>query len=975
MKNPLETPCSRLVSQCLVQILSHKESTIIELTEKVKSNKIFSEKCTNIEEVLSSGTSKKRKLDIEWSWITVIQQINNQKDNCLRITWSLVVNQLLKNCFAQIPECILLAIIEYAVYRIESVNTDLKPTSDRKSIHSLIQAESTPIQDIYFKIFVNILYQSSSQLISKFDLSIINASLNKMANHLLISVTHQKTSHISRIFSHIIRLHESNPSLNLDMTFYKNLIFKFDTMLRTVNVIQINLDFLDLMLKVFNMKQVNKALLTFDFKSSLIEHILMSFKKLTDSDKGEDPNPHDTDEESFEVYSQHKPKPANRILLYSQFSNLNKAQHLNYLYVSNILMNLIGLEIYFDPNEYQNSDKIESLFVFSLKQLPEKSLTDKLDKYYSFPNAYSKLELIKAVSDNTTNLIDIKLLKLISNKLMERAQVLFQLNEFNLAQSIPIELVQILIEEYFLNLEILTCLIQVSPENSRLKQIDINSMLKCLKNLFGLICSFTKRLVTADGLDVGAIERLGFIVTEFYLSVRNSISKSSLKMFLFLFSIDMNFFEICHQILLLNSEANSLTDQQANNSVNICLKNVLNEAHFSIGDFNCCTSLERLQLVCLAFICQMAVECLSIDLNSVKKYAILNEKNDLKQINAEFNSFGENLKNNMFNFIFEKYFKSEKKNDGLALRQEVLLKIDSARFNQITLILFLRSFQKMECSVLKFDEFMFCLNLVESLFKHNYFELSNDPFMSLTILKILTEYSKFILMTSACFTWLLAVSLSSSFNDSAYQSCKKKFICLVDFIHSNIYEQYFHSIDCQLEMCKLIGQTLKLNRLEIVHSNVKQSLEASNQAEIKKYKKDSCKKMNENFGKILSFLDSKSNKLKLEIHAVLLESSFDRYLLRKYLFKYLEHEKTMSISLFEDEPDKLRQILQNPFYLDCLNKLAHTDCILVENCHLKSCLINDEFENLFFDKFYKNQMEKYQIFETDKVGFIQIIFY
>ena len=368
----------------------------------------------------------------------------------------------------------------------------------------------------------------------------------------------------------------------------------------------------------------------------------------------------------------------------------------------------------------------------------------------------------------------------------------------------------------------------------------------------------------------------------------------------------------------------------------------------------------------------MAVECLSIDLESVK-YAILNEKNDLKQINTEFNSFGENLKNNMFNLVFEKYFKFEKKinqnNDGLVLRQEVLLKIDSARFNQIKLILFLKSFQKMECSVLKFDEFMFCLNLIESLFKHNYFESNNDPFMCLTILKILTEYSKFILMTAACFTWLLAVSSSNNCNESAYQSCKKKFINLVDFMHSNIYEQDFHSIDCQLEMCILIGQTLKLNRLDIVYLNLRLSLEVTIQTDIKKSRKDNCKKMNENFGKILSFLDSKSNKLKLGIHSVLLECAFDRYLLRKYLFKYLEHEKTMSISLFGDEPDRLRKMLQKPFYLDCLNKLAHTDGILVKNCHLKSCLINDEFENLFFDKFYKNQMEKYQIFESIKVGF------
>ena len=196
MKNPLETPCSRLVSQCLVQILSQKVSTTIELTEKIKSNKILTEKCTNIEEILSSGTSKKRKLEIECSWITVIEQINNQKDNCLRITWSLIVDQLLKNSFAQIPECILLAITEYAVDKIESLNNDLKLSSDRKTIHSLMKEESPPIQNIYFKIFVNILCKSSSQLIKKFDLSIINARLNKIANHLLVSLTHHTTSHL-----------------------------------------------------------------------------------------------------------------------------------------------------------------------------------------------------------------------------------------------------------------------------------------------------------------------------------------------------------------------------------------------------------------------------------------------------------------------------------------------------------------------------------------------------------------------------------------------------------------------------------------------------------------------------------------------------------------------------------------------------------------------------------------------------------
>lgn len=176
---------------------------------------------------------------------------------------------------------------------------------------------------------------------------------------------------------------------------------------------------------------------------------------------------------------------------------------------------------------------------------------------------------------------------------------------------------------------------------------------------------------------------------------------------------------------------------------------------------------------------------------------------------------------------------------------------------------------------------------------------------------------------------------------------------LIESIYSNLNEYNFYSIECQLILARLLTANLQINRLKIIElASRKSKVDTSL---VKKQKKDIVRRLIESLDNLLSFFNSKSIVLKMEIQNLSITSAFDRYLFREYLFDYLRHERTIQVNVFGNESEHFK----NTDYLECL-----------ETCFESSneSLLNDEYENLFFDKFYSKLMEKYQIFEAANVN-------
>lgn len=138
--------------------------------------------------------------------------------------------------------------------------------------------------------------------------------------------------------------------------------------------------------------------------------------------------------------------------------------------------------------------------------------------------------------------------------------------------------------------------------------------------------------------------------------------------------------------------------------------------------------------------------------------------------------------------------------------------------------------------------------------------------------------------------------------------------------------------------------------------------------QLNQLKTDLQHKLNETFESLLSFFDSKSASVKLALQSMLIRSAFDRYLFRVWLFRFFENDSMCRMNLY-DGLDTNELAHEETSYLSCLAKFF-------KNKELSEvtgkCLLNDELENLFFDKLYAKQMEKYSIFEqpTDVINFL-----
>lgn len=200
------------------------------------------------------------------------------------------------------------------------------------------------------------------------------------------------------------------------------------------------------------------------------------------------------------------------------------------------------------------------------------------------------------------------LLNQLAQRLLERADSLIHLAS---SRALAANLVQIFIEEYFLNLVLVSSLLEAGVA---LGETQLNQLLQGAKSLFGFISNYTSQLVEDMSTSSGSMDLISFILTEFYLSLAKVFSRNQFKIYVLLYTVDVELFENCYS-LIDNQESTVDSDRSKINAINLneCLKTILLEADISLVDLNKhTTQLERLKLMAMALVSTISVQCLNL---------------------------------------------------------------------------------------------------------------------------------------------------------------------------------------------------------------------------------------------------------------------------------------------------------------------------------------------------------------------------
>ena len=331
---------------------------------------------------------------------------------------------------------------------------------------------------------------------------------------------------------------------------------------------------------------------------------------------------------------------------------------------------------------------------------------------------------------------------------MERSDSLIQLA----GDKVPtLNLVQIFIEEYFLNLELVSNALEA---NVALDELQLIQLFQRTKSLFSFISNHSMALIDHVSSSAAAIEFLSFVLSEFYLSLTKVFSiKNQTKFYAFLYTVDLDFFEVCYSLIdqQQTMDSDQVRPELTNINLNEGLKTILIESDISIIDLNTnTTQLERLKLIAMAFISFMSVQCLKLEQMKPKK-KIVNEQTDT-EVYTKFQKFGETLKNNLYHSIFSSYFGAvAEKSTNIKL--EIQLQTSARFYHSLNLMLFLDTFNYSECSCLSFNEYRFSLTVFDTVIRNRSFQMVSDPFVSPILLQILCGYGGFLLMLGSFFTW------------------------------------------------------------------------------------------------------------------------------------------------------------------------------------------------------------------------------
>lgn len=206
--------------------------------------------------------------------------------------------------------------------------------------------------------------------------------------------------------------------------------------------------------------------------------------------------------------------------------------------------------------------------------------------------------------------MNIDLLKLTIDKSTSRADILIHLD---LTKSpCTLQLLQIFINEYFYNLELVSAI--TKSENTPAVNELIEITLTKSKTLFHHICTHTRILVKK--LDCAeSLNQLGLIINELYSNFSGNVSLDQTKFYAFLYSVDIRIFEICEFLIEPNeTKIGILPDKDLIScNLNDCLKNIVTEGNIQVFEVEKSMGIfERIKLVALAFSSEMSVCCIQL---------------------------------------------------------------------------------------------------------------------------------------------------------------------------------------------------------------------------------------------------------------------------------------------------------------------------------------------------------------------------
>ncbi len=142
-------------------------------------------------------------------------------------------------------------------------------------------------------------------------------------------------------------------------------------------------------------------------------------------------------------------------------------------------------------------------------------------------------------------------------------------------------------------------------------------------------------------------------------------------------------------------------------------------------------------------------------------------------------------------------------------------------------------------------------------------------------------------------------------------------------------------------------------------------------SQLKRSVKSLARQLMATFDLLLSFFDSKSSQLKLDIQKILVEAAFDRFLFRTWLFRFCEKKQIVLANLYTslavDELTELALLTPGGYLSFISGFFSKHDPM----SHVAAeCMFNADMENFLFDKLYAKQMDRYELFEESNVSFL-----
>jgi len=789
--------CTKTISNCLLELISHTDlnistDTVDIINETVLDHSTDGILCENTS--FGCSNNKKRKLEIDWSWQLVIQEIKSNKDDHTQYTWSLILEQLIKNNWTQIPKTYLLLIVDHVVRKLHEIETN--DFQNRKS--SNIQSKKidlVSLKAIFFNMFYLILKNASlySSQDANVMLKISKETVSKTIDHFYKQLNVNQTNY----FTILIDFVSFSSLFKLETNYFKLIIEKFLSLLTTTSAFEIEPQFLKLISAIVLNNDLNKIVQ--ESSAMLIEGLLANLKAFNMNQSiVEHTETENIENISFTAAKSNKrmtqsffePKLTKPIVKSKNFNQ-------NFILISDILLGLTGIR--YERNMKKREENIEIILELTshLETTKQDTTVEEIDMYYANLTEIKMAEK-KTSQNQLTGLINMKAYKSIFDKLLERSKQLCQSVDFSLQSEInDSEMNKTLLDEFFLQLDYCSALMTYAAKSQTI--LDLSMLIKQIKSVSCLISMNCKKLLknilqqeTPANENKNAISQLEFILTEILFNFSTHICCNETQLHLFLYSLDPKLLELLLQFLSLSDtdlvieNFNELNEVSSDISrTNEYLKKILRNASLSLAQLDKSMSeLGRIKLISLAFLSSLSVEYTY--LNEISKKMPLNTK--------ELNVIGRNLKKNLLSIcssFFEKSYDQKSKTELLVCKEDML---SSKSMNKLfSLILILNSLKRRNSAGIDWTEFKLILGILKSLVINEYFNCCRDPVLNRIVLKLIGAYASKLLMVNSFLSWFEANlnNLMPNLNAQNLNSLKSAYTCL-----EAIQDEYIEIVNC-----------------------------------------------------------------------------------------------------------------------------------------------------------------------------------